>query len=385
MSIYMGSKPDGQAIAIATVVEAVLQSPSFVYRVEIGRQGGSEAGRFDDFETAAQLGFLLLDSIPDPPLWDAAVNGRLQQSGGLERELTRLVSLPRVRKNMARILSAWLDTKAAAEIDKDPPIAPALQQALAQETDLFIDDLLAQPAGLVQGLVTSTKMFVTKDTAPLYGVPAPNSTGFVQVNLPADRRRGILTHAGMLAAHAASTDTSIVERGLYLRREILCLPPLPPPPEGLLDGEELKKTLAGLKTERERSDHRLTVSPCSGCHAGIDTYGVLFENYDALGRFRAQYSSGATIDASASVMASPQLTGRVNNIVDLADRLTGAPDFHGCAVQKVLGYALGRHDEGSPRHCEVVAAQDRLMKSGGTVVELFRSVALSTALRTRIQ
>src|SRR5205085_7794990 len=55
------------------VVEAMLQSPKFLFHVEAGPDG-----RYADYEIASRLSYMLWDTMPDKALFDAAANGDLR-------------------------------------------------------------------------------------------------------------------------------------------------------------------------------------------------------------------------------------------------------------------------------------------------------------------
>ena len=89
----------------ASMVQAVIISPSFVYRTELGPPTltADAAGKFPDttltpHEIATQLGFLFLGSLPDAALTAAADDGRLATAAGLSAQIDRLLALPAVEQ-----------------------------------------------------------------------------------------------------------------------------------------------------------------------------------------------------------------------------------------------------------------------------------------------
>src|SRR5205814_4627517 len=117
-------------------------------------------------------------------------------------------------------------------------------------------------------------------------------------------------------------------------------------------------------------EYRATNGVCSSCHHVIDTLGVLFENYDPIGRYRATDAAGP-IDASAALDLPLGLTGPVANAVALGGLIVGGGQAARCASRKILGYALGRTIT-EPQSCEVQDIDDRFTRAGGTLPELFR-------------
>src|SRR5262249_10330373 len=62
------------------VVEAMLQSPKFLFHVESGPDR-----RNHDYEVASRLAYFLWDTMPDRRLLDAAANGDLRTPEGVEK------------------------------------------------------------------------------------------------------------------------------------------------------------------------------------------------------------------------------------------------------------------------------------------------------------
>lgn len=71
----------GFANGAALVIRALLQSPTFLYRSELGPAGAP----LDGYELAAKLSFGLLGTTPSDELLDAAAAGALDAVDGLER------------------------------------------------------------------------------------------------------------------------------------------------------------------------------------------------------------------------------------------------------------------------------------------------------------
>jgi hypothetical protein len=71
----------------------MLQSPQFIYRVEVGQPDPMAAKpgrvRFDNFEVATRISYLLVDSTPDAALLDAAARGDTATPDGIRHEVER--------------------------------------------------------------------------------------------------------------------------------------------------------------------------------------------------------------------------------------------------------------------------------------------------------
>jgi len=66
------------------VVEAMLQSPNFLFRVERGGDGRA-------YETASRLSYFLWDTMPDEALLRSAAAGELDTKAGVEKTARRMV------------------------------------------------------------------------------------------------------------------------------------------------------------------------------------------------------------------------------------------------------------------------------------------------------
>src|SRR6516164_447052 len=73
-----------------TAVEAMLQSPNFLFHLE-----GGPDGRFVDYDIASRLSYFLWDSMPDQALFDAAAKGELRTPAGREAAARYLLADPR--------------------------------------------------------------------------------------------------------------------------------------------------------------------------------------------------------------------------------------------------------------------------------------------------
>src|SRR5439155_14949073 len=108
-------------------------------------------------------------------------------------------------------------------------------------------------------------------------------------DLPENSHRGgILSMAAVLAVSSYPQRTSPVLRGKWILETVLGTPP-PPPPANV---PALKEDHAGAapQTLRERLEEHRRDPVCASCHNRIDPPGFALENYDVLGRWRAEGS-----------------------------------------------------------------------------------------------
>ena len=222
----------------------MLQSPHFLYRVEVGDPMADQPGwrRLDGYEMASRLSFLFWNSIPDEALLEAAERGDLDSEDGLAMEAWRLLEDERAEEAVQRFFAEYLDLGRLDGLDRDPEryatFTPTVADAMRSEVELLVHDLVFRRDADVRELFSTRETFVNDELATLYGVSAPEADAitFVPVTLPADGpRAGVLTTAAFLAMNAHPTETSPTLRGKYVRERVLCQTVQPPPDDVVTD------------------------------------------------------------------------------------------------------------------------------------------------------
>lgn len=174
-------------------------------------------------------------------------------------------------------------------------------------------------------------------------------------------------------------DSHPIKRGVWILERILNDPP-PPPPPSVPDLDTNNPELAGM-TLKQKIEHHRSVSGCSGCHEKIDPWGIVFENYDAVGAWRD--TAGLTkdnkpqpIDAVSLVPDGTELA----NAKELAAYLLQdrEEDIMMNIVHHMMIYALGRElDILDERDAEMIAHSFRT--SGYRLSHLVKAIVLSEA------
>jgi hypothetical protein len=370
---------------IGQVVEALLQSPKFLYFYEPvpARAGGQVVGQVvgvDRWAMASRLSYLFLGSMPDDALFAAAEAGELSTADQVGRQAARLMTDRRFRDTLNGFHQGWLQLGELAGAEKDatvfPAWNPALKAALAEESRRFIEHVFTEADRRLDTLLSAPFSFLGGPLFGHYGVSAPAGAGadWQRVDLPRDQRAGILTEAGLLASLAHENRTSYILRGKMIREALFCTkvpdPPANVPPE---------MNVSPTANARERAAQHRADPACATCHALFDPIGFAFETYDAIGRYRARDGAGA-IDTRIELTATQSLNGPVAGAVDLAAKLAGAGEVRDCVARQWMRYALGRNDaaedEGSMR-----AVSQAFRDADGKLPDLLLAVARSEALR----
>jgi hypothetical protein len=378
-----GAAGGGPGAGIGLVVDAILQAPSFVYRTEIGAPPGGVPGgeaELTSYELASELAALLLDSIPDPPLWQAAGDDTLPDPAVLAGQVDRLLGTQRVRAHLTDVVLDWLGVPAIVTLSKDPArfpeLTPELRASMYDETRRFVSEVLWHRGGSLRALLTSNDTYIDARLAALYDVRHVTSTELTPVSLDPKRRAGILTHASVLAQLASAQSESIVQRGLFVRGKFLCAPdPGRPPAAAVAAVAEQTSQLS----EAQFSIYRTTNDYCAGCHGAIDPPGRALHHYDGLGRWRQVDLAGADVDASASVVIDDR-DHSIDGAVQLAAALAGSEQVERCVVGQLAHHALGRAVD-DPALLEYLYRS--FVRHDEDLVDVFRSIAIAPAFRLR--
>lgn len=377
--------------AVQYSVYAILQSPQFLYRTELG-SSPNEAGPLSPYEFASALSYFLTDGPPDDALLDAAAQNQLLTRDQISAQVDRLLATDAARKNLEGALFSYfqLDTLASVKID-DPaftsgtPQRPYLgvRESAYRELELFLENTLWDKP--LSTLLTSKTSYINETLAPLYGITLPPQSDegqFVETQLP-DNRAGILTQVGFLASNSRPDVPSVVARGLVVNKTMLCQtnPPFPEEPAFVAQIEEAALKLSSA-TERERADYRTTTSPCLGCHLVFDAYGLALDSYDIIGRYRTQDPEGRDIDPSVTL--PPLFDNEVaGDAVEMQAKIAANEGFDACFSRNMLNWALAEGSQLMPTSCATEAILNNYLKTDKTLSDLLREVAVSQSFIQR--
>ena len=334
----------GFEAGIEAMLQRLLVSPHFLYRIEWDRPGTRPGTnyRITDLELASRLSFFLWSSIPDELLLAAAERGQLKNPAVLEQQVRRMLADPRADALVENFAGQWLLLRNVAAHRPDLQLFPnfddTLRDAARRETELLVAAVLREDRSVLE-LLTADYTFVNERLARHYGIPGVYGSEFRRVTIPDDHRRGILGHASILMVTSRPNRTSPVIRGKWIVENVLGTPAPEPPPDvpGLPENEIGSRATLGTMRERMIA-HR--VNPvCAGCHAMLEPPGLALENFDAVGKWRAVDESGAPIDASGTMPDGTKFGGLDTFRAAL---LKDPQVFVTTVTRKLMTYALGR-------------------------------------------
>jgi len=330
--------------ALGIVVEAMLQSPGFLYRWERGLAAPQTDGslvKFDNYEMASRLSYFLWNSMPDAALLTAADAGQLSTPDQVATQAARLLADKRTDETFADFVTQWLELGPLKDIIKDaanyPGFKPEFRDSMRAETVAFTRDVLRGPSPTFTSLLTAPYTYVNSTLGQYYGVTA-DATG--KVNLAGTARLGVLTQGALMAVKGNSYRTSPVRRGKFILNRMLCESVPPPPPDVVPELPPPDPT----KTLREQmADHR-TKASCAACHTTMDALGFAFEHFDGAGNYRKD-DNGHPIDASGKVTLDGPLVLEFQDSTDLAKALAATPAAHACFAKQWLRFAIDRFEQ----------------------------------------
>jgi hypothetical protein len=377
-----GSADGGYTAGISLVIQRILQSPFFLYRVEHGDPATLKDSvvQLTGYEQASRLSFLLWTSTPDDTLLADAESGKLATAAGIAEVARRMLKDPRAKDSIANFHNQWLELGKLESASKDPTLYPgfdaAMRTSMKGETEAFLANVFWQ-TGSFEEMLVAPYSYVDAKVAGLYGIAPPSGTGFIKVALDPSQRAGVLTQPSVLTLHAKSNQSSPVHRGKFVRERLLCQQLPPPPNDIVIEPPDLDPNLSTRDRFKEHS-----VNPaCTGCHKLMDPIGFGFEHYDAIGRYRTM-DGKFVVDANGEVLGSNDLDGKFVGGVELAKKLAKSEQVKACVVTQWFRYAYGR-GEAEADTCTLKRLNESFAKAGYDVRELVIALTQTDAFRFR--
>lgn len=367
------------------MLATILTSPNFLY-VLPGVQNAGHATQtlgndeLSEHELATRLSLFLWCSLPDKGLQKLASNGQLNNADMLEQQVERMLNDPKAERFHRHFVQQWLKLQPLEFLSptrEDDGLDASLLESMKQEPIALFADMLRHDSNVLE-FIDSDYAVVNERLARHYGIADVQGNHFRRVALATEGDRGgLLTQAGTLTMNSDGEDSHPVKRGVWLLTNLLNDPPPPPPaavPEiDLTDPEILKLTL------KQRIERHRDQAACFSCHQKIDPWGIAFENYDALGRWRDEIDDRA-IDATSVLPGRVRLHGAKGLKQHLAQK---RPDqFLRATVEKMASFALGRQLDFADR-ASVTEITRRVKESGGGIKTMLLCLVTSELFQSR--
>ena len=323
--------------SVKEVLAAVLSSPLFLF-MPVEEPNLPDSGA--EFALASRLSYFLWNSPPDAELISAT-----EQAGSLQKilsdETERMVQDDRFWRFIKPFSAQWLrlDRHSGAIIDPGtyPDYTRFVKRDLQQETYHFLHHVFAKDLPITT-LIESDFAMLNQNLAEYYGIEGVSGQHFRPVSVNASQNRGgLLSQGAFLSGHSDGIDGHPIKRAVWVMEKILGDEP-PPPPPNVPDLDPETPGFEKLTLKEQLEQHRDKDS-CRSCHEKIDPYGLVFENFDASGRWRDE-AKGRPVDASSILPDGTELNGvselKTHILHDRRD------DFVRSVIKHLYAYALGR-------------------------------------------
>ncbi len=379
------------AQGIAMMIRFALQSPHFLYRLELSAQevNAKNLLPLSAFELATRLSFFLWGTGPDDALLDVAANGGLNSKEQIATKAREMLASPKARVSLNNFLAQWSGVHKLEIMTKNTSLFPNfssdVREAMQRELPAFVDYLFDTNDVSLNHLFTANVAFVSGPLASIYGVEVPrgSATDVVQITPPPSQgRSGLLTQAGFLAVQGHPDQTSPVLRGKFVQSNLLCNP-VPPPPDDL--DISVPEITSGPTARSRAALHRDAGSSCNVCHRLMDPIGLAFEFFDAIGQHR-ETENGVNIDVSGEILGTtePVLQGEFQGVRALANKLVNSEAVKNCVANHMFRFAAGRFEEGGD-NCSIGSMQERFVSNEGDLIELMVAMTQTDVFLYRSQ
>lgn len=343
------SRSDSFEDGIREAFVMILVSPEFLFHVEASAEPG--AVQLSPHEVATRLSYFLWSTTPDERLTHLADSGQLKEPHVLEAQVRRLLDAPQSSEFVDHFTDQWLDLSGIDRVAVNPQYYPkfdnALKTSMREETQAFFAEILRHDISALN-LLDSSFLMLNAPMAKHYGFDGPRGGAFERFEIPDDSfRGGLLTHASVLLLNSTGEDSHPIRRGVWVRSRLLDDPPAPPPPD-VPDLNPQTEDSSGLTMRQQLEVHR-NREACNDCHRGIDPWGIPFENFDAVGKYRTEavHRTGNKRKQSRIPVSSQSVlpNGKpINDITALKAHLIEGEQrrFARALVSRMLEYSLGR-------------------------------------------
>jgi cytochrome c553 len=369
---------------MSLMMTAMLSSPHFLYRSELGELQEDSTYQLTDYELATALSYLFLGSMPDDELMSAAQNGALQDATGRIEQAARLLALPKSRAWLGQFAGEWLladdvYTTPGKDMTTYPNYTDAIRQRMAQEVVNFFNHVVFDSTQTYQELISADYVLADQTLAGYYGLSA--SGGNVQMVPAQGTRFGALTLGSVMARYANTNESHPFKRGSFFLDRILCqdlpepgnmgvMPPAPDP---------------NLTTRERFAAHSQSDTSCFECHQYLDGPGFAFENYDGAGGYRAN-ENGQSIDTSGvlrgleTFQSGEQIP--FGNFAEMNQILVGSTRGAECMATQYYRFATGREESGADQ-CELSALTEEFVNNGSNLQTLILGIVNSRSFTHR--
>jgi hypothetical protein len=371
-----------------SILYAFLASPSFIALPELGTTKDTATGalQLTSYEVATRLSFLLWNSVPDDTLNTEADNNRLTTATQIRAQALRMLQSPKAsavastfHRAYAQIMngSHWTNNN----VHSIGNYTSATYNDAMAELDAFFADVVVS-GGTFNDLFNSPNGFVTKNTAPIYGVTSTATTP-TKMALDATKRPGFLSRVGFLSTFAHDTTSSPILRGAFITQVALAIPVGAPDPKFL----NMTPPVANYTTQRQAIDALTMGAPCNSCHTTmVNPPGYVMERFSAIGAWQDTDPLGGAINSTADVILStvPMVTKTLSSPAELMAEIGKAPNAQRNYAEKFVSFATGRSPNQNDT-CTVNTLSTNMATPTYSVASMMADYTQADSFRVRTQ
>ena len=356
---------------VKEVLIAILCSPKFIYLNQPMNLNSEELD--DEYYLASQLSYFLWNSPPDEKLIELASRGKLYRN--LSNQIDRMIKSPKIENLINGFSYEWLRLDRHKNMDVNvqeyEDYTRFVKEDMFNETYEFVKHILINDLSIMN-FIDSDFAMLNQNLAEFYGLSGVEGNKFRPVKLNKNQNRGgLLSQGSFLTGHSDGTQPHAIKRAVWLKEKILGDHPPPPPP----NVPELDPETPGfekLTLKEQLFLHRNKVS-CMECHKKIDPFGVIFENYDATGRYQLTMK-GKPIDSKSILPDGNEVDG----IQDMKDYILKfkTEDFTKSIVKNLFSYATGR-DVGFADEKEIKYIVDKVIRDNYSFKTVIQEIIYS--------
>jgi hypothetical protein len=363
--------------ALRYIVETMLQSPRFLYRLE-NHRGDGQPRPLTPHELASRMSYIVWGGPPDDALLGAADKGKLDRAG-VQSQARRMLKDPRAIERSRQFIAEWLDLDRLEHLRPSPERFPNWDAALAAdmraETLLFFEEVAWNQNRPLADLLNAKLTFVTPRLAKHYGLTLENPPAgdeLVRYDLTSTPSRGgLLTQGSVLTV--GGDDASTVTRGLFVMHELLRGVVRDPPP--CVDTTPVP-TRPGL-SQRAIAQSRLDNRSCTGCHSKFEPLSFGLERFDGLGSYHEVDEHGNKLREDGNVLFPGQEKPvEFASAAELVELLAKSDRVRESLTWKVTQFAAGRPLGADDAHV-VADIHKAAQQDGGTYPSLITAILLS--------
>jgi hypothetical protein len=360
--------------AMTYVVEAMLQSPRFIYRME-DQRGDGKLRPVSQYELASRMSYILWGAPPDQELMRAAEAGELGNPEQVAAQVARMLEDRRAIERSRQFVAEWLNLGRLANLTPNQQRFPKWNSQLASdmrdETLAFFEEVAWKENRRLADLLNAQFTFATPRLAKFYGF-TPSGQGLKKYELSSlPQRGGLLTQASVLTM--GGDDASMVTRGLFVLHDLLRGTVNAPPP---CVNTTPPLTKAGLSM-RGIAETRIADQNCGVCHVRFEPLAFGLERFDGIGAYHEADAHGNPLRDDGEVLFPGEAKPvPYNTSAELMDLLAESERVRTSLTWKLTQFCLGRPITATDARV-IDSIHSSATQNGGTYSALITAIVLS--------